>query len=279
MRTKVCILALMMFCASSLYAQEIDAVPGAFTWARFYGQFSRYANHNDFSPYANWDARTGGKFDIFQKGKNGVFFNFDFQVIGAEMLHNKVNTTGASYGFGFADRYSISRELYVSVGFDHRSTHFGKDFDAVVLTQRLLNQFIPVVDTSDMNTVFGEVGFSLPSLPFKPFVAFHFQPASFEGMRFEGGLKYYERPLATDVQFTLWRGEESRFVIENQSEIGPGGFTYTEGRMELFARNQDEGRFQLFVGGVPGGGIYQSINYGWYRGGAQIGIRVPIVAN
>ena len=72
----------------------------------------------------------------------------------------------------------------------------------------------------------------------------------------------------------LWERQEKAIVLETQSEFGRNWFTAYALQLEFFRRQQDQGRFQIFMIASPGDDLHMSPNIGGLRDGIAFGFRI-----
>lgn len=185
-----------------------------------------------------------------------------------------VGGTGYLLGFGYVHTYSD--DFKVSAGITHFSSHLTRDLDDKLEEERNRGATIPIVDDpSEYNVIFFKGQARLSAYPFTPELDVVVQPVNF---RFNGSQAGYVRPVYLGTRFTLWHGHNKSVVAETQHEIGKNPFNSFSLSFELYARNQPEGRFRIFVTASPGHTLHISPNTGGLRDGIAVGIRMKFRA-
>src|SRR5262249_13944288 len=126
-----------------------------------------------------------------------------------------------------------------------------------------------VVDPHEYNVFFFEAYRRFSGYPLIPEVAVLLEPINFVADQLS-----YVRPVYVGTRWTLWRGSQTAIVAETQHEIGENPVNEFSLTFELYARDQDEGRLQLFISASPGNGMHVSPNIGALRDGLAFGIRM-----
>lgn len=273
------VLLFFLSAGGSLCAQSgaVKEPQGAFPEARFYGDFGKHLEHDIFRPFFSWEGRMGLDSAVYRGGRHTAFFKTEILTVGGKMTQSRINIVGTSYLLEGRYQFSILRKnIHLAGGMAHNSSHLTQDLADLVLREIKRGKRIPQINTGDLNVIFGEIKWQTP-LPFKPQIMVRIQPLNFRGLR--GGSSFYDLPVYLAFEETLWSGREKMVVVATQHEIGRGGFSDFSARLELFARNQKEGRFQLLVGGSPGSGLHMSTNYPWYKEGFRVGLRLVFDAH
>ena len=272
MKTLKIVVAMLFFlCVGVRLQAQANAPQGAFPAGMFQGDFRKYVGGNPNSQVYSWEGLIGADIALYRKGKHTVYTDVYSQTIGARTLHSRINLAGTSYRFGLRYEYALNSIVHIELGAEHLSSHRAENLRIV---QNRLQRPFPEVDTGDLNIIFWGADLRFDALPFEPRATVRIQPMSFSGLRFHRGLSGYDRPLYLATEVVLWKGHEKRIVIATKHEVGWHHFHDYAARLELFAKDQREGRFQLFIGGSPGEGIYVSINDGWRRDGLYTGFRI-----
>lgn len=250
---------------------------GGFPDATFDVMFRKYTPpDNVFSPFYSWDAHMAVDATIFRRASNAIGIAATFQTVGTENLGSKVSVGGTGYLLGFGYVHSYSDDFKVSAGLTHLSSHLTRDLDDKLDEQRNNGVPIPIVeDPSEYNVVYFKGQGRLSSYPFTPEFDVIVEPVNF---RFNGSDPGYVRPLYLGTRFTLWRGHGKSIVAETQHEIGTNPLNIFSLSYELFARNQPEGRFRIFVSASPGQTMHVSPNIGGVRDGIAFGMRMKFRA-
>lgn len=262
----------LLISSASVYPQSGNQQPqGGFPDAEFYGRFNKFIpSDNRYHPYYAWDASVGLEATLFRLGYRELDFFVIIDSAGTEKKTSRINVAGAGYRFGLKFKYFEYKGLKFLVGFDHLSLHITDDLLKKIAEEVMHGKKIPPINTSDLNVVFFEFGKEFSGLPLKPEIRFRYQPMDF---RFRGSRHHrFDQPVYLDLQATLWQGNEKRIMFESQHEFGKDSYNTYQVRLELFARHQKEGRFQIFFGGSPGNNLHSSPNQGWLRDGWSGGI-------
>lgn len=274
----ILVLGILLATSSSVYAQNkpSNSKPptGAFPEASFGGLFEKnLPPRNDYSPFSAWRAEMKIGIVIYRSNSahHEIYFDNMFQTIGTEKRGPKIKVAGTVYVFGANYRYRFSDDCYISGGVVHLSSHFAEDLRTVILDVLHRGGKVPELDASDLNVFFLEGFKRVISLPLEPEFRLRIQPV---GFRFHGDSYRYNKPVYLATQATLLKGHEKRFVFATQHEFGDNGFNEYSVRLELFAKNQREGRFQVFVSYSPGEGLQISSNDGQHRNGFKAGLKL-----
>jgi hypothetical protein len=280
-RLAVCALfvAALGVCTVSVEAQSGAAstsdglTQGIFPEASFDATFRKYTPpENVFSPFYSWDAHMALSLTTFRKGASAVNIAGFFQSVGTENLGSRVSVGGTGYLLGFGYVHTFSNTFKLSGGFKHFSSHLTRDLDDKLEEERNKGETIPEVDDpSEFNVIYFGGSWTLPSLWFSPEIEIIVQPINF---KFNGSPADDIRPIYLGTRWTLWRGNQKSVVAETRQEFGENplnNFTLSFG---LFARDQPEGRLQIFVSASPGGNLHVSPNIGALRDGVALGIRL-----
>jgi len=231
---------------------------GAFPDAAFNAAFKKYTPPRTiFSPYYSWDAHLALNVTVVRKGSGAVSFRSLFQTAGTENIGSKVGVGGTGYLFHVAYVHRRSDDFALSTGLAHLSSHLTRDLDKKLAEESALGRAAPAVDDPSEYNV--------------PFV----EPINF---RFNGSGARYVRPIYLHTGWTLWRGSQKSLVAETQHEIGQRPFNVVSLSLQLYTRNQTEGRFQLFVTASPGHRLHVSPNVGGLRDGIAFGARMTFRA-
>lgn len=272
------VLLILLSAGSFLNAQSGvgKETQGVLPGARFYGDFGKHLEHDIFRPFFSWEGRMGLDSAMYRRGRHAAFFKTEILTVGGKMTQSRINIVGTSYLLEGRYQFSILKNVQLAGGMAHNSSHLTQDLAELVLREIKRGKRIPQINTGDLNVIFGEIKWQT-TLPFKPQVMVRIQPLNFRGLR--GGSSRYDLPIYLVFEETLWGGKEKRVVAATQHEIGKGGFSDFSVRLELFARNQKEGRLQLLAGGSPGSGLHMSTNYPWYKEGFRVGLRLVFDAH
>ena len=231
---------------------------------------------NICSPFYAWDAHMALSLTVFRKGPGAVAFKGLFQTVGTENLGSKVSVGGTGYVLSLGYVHTYSDHFTLSAGIAHLSSHLTRDLDDKLEEERNKGATIPVVaDPSEYNVLFFKGYRKWPACPFTPELEIVVEPINF---RFNGGDAGYIRPLYLGTRWTLWRGDQKSIVAETKHEIGANSLNSFALVLELFARNQPQGRLQIFVSASPGHDLHVSPNIGGLRDGIAFGIRMSFRA-
>jgi hypothetical protein len=246
---------------------------GGFPDASFDAAFRKYTPpRNIFSPLYSWDAHMTLNLTVFRKGPGAVSFQGIFQSVGTENLGPKVSVGGTGYVLGLGYVHTYSADFKLSAGIAHLSSHLTRDLDDKLEEETGKGAEIPIVaDPSEYNVFFFKAYRKFPAYRFTPELEIAIEPVNFN---FNGGRRDYVRPVYLGSRWTLWRGSQKSIVAETQHEIGKNPFNDFSLSFELFARNQPDGRFQIFVSASPGHNLHVSPNIGGLRDGIAFGIRM-----
>jgi hypothetical protein len=271
--------ALYMCGPTAVAAQARDAsasdgpVQGTFPDASFDATFRKYTPpENDFSPFYSWDTHMDLSLTTYRKGAGAIDISAFFQTVGTENLGSKVGIGGTGYLLGFGYVHTYSDRFKLSVGYKHLSSHLTRDLDDKLEEERNKGEAIPeVADPSEFNVIFLSGYWKLSAVRFAPEIEVVVQPINF---KFNGSPADDIRPIYLGTRWTLWRGDQKSIVAETRQEFGENplnNFTLSFG---LFAKDQPEGRLQIFVSATPGGSLHVSPNIGAIRGGIALGVRL-----
>ena len=269
--------ALCLFVPAAVEAQALAGSPsetqGGFPDASFDATFRRYTPpKNKFSPFYAWDAHMALGLTVFRKGSSAVQFTGLFQTVGTENLGSKVSVGGTGYVLSLGYVHTYSADVRFSAGLAHLSSHLTRDLDDKLEEETLKGTTIPVVsDPSESNVFFFKAYWKLSACLFRPELEVVLEPVNF---KFNGGEAGDVRPVYVGTRFTLWQGNQKSLVAGTQHEIGGNPFNNLSLSFELFARDQPEGRFQIFVSASPGHDVHVSPYIGALRDGIALGIRM-----
>ena len=252
---------------------EPDAPQGLFPDASLDAAFRKYTPpRNVFSPYYSWDAHMALDVTIVRRGRGALAFSSMFQTVGTENITKRVSVGGTGYLLDLGYAHNRSERFQLSTGLAHFSSHLTRDLDDKTDEQRASGVPIPDVDDpSEYNVPYVRGHWTLKSRPLTPELELVIQPINF---RFNGGRADYVRPVYLGTRWTLWRGGRRAVMAETEQEIGQGSFINVSLVFASFARNQSEGRFQVFLSGSPGGNVRVSPRIGALRGGIAFGVRM-----
>ena len=246
---------------------------GGFPDASFDAAFRKYTPpKNIFSPFYSWDAHMALNLTVFRKGPGAVSFQGIFQSVGTQNLGSKVSVGGTGYVLGLGYVHTYSADFKLSAGIAHLSSHLTRDLDDKLEEETDKGAPIPIVaDPDEYNVFFFTAYRRFSPWRFTPELEIAIEPMNF---RFNGGRPGYVRPVYLGSRSTLWHGNQKSIVTGTQHEIGKNPFNSFSLSFELFARNQPEGRFQIFVSASPGHNLHVSPNIGGLRDGIAFGIRM-----
>jgi hypothetical protein len=271
--------ALFLFVPTALEAQAprnsaVDTPgQGGFPDASFDAAFRKYTPpKNVFSPFYSWDAHMALNLTVFRKGPGAVSFQGVFQSVGTENLGAKVSVGGTGYVLGLGYVHTYSADFKLSAGIAHLSSHLTRDLDDKLEEETGKGATIPIVtDPDEYNVFFFKAYRRFSSWRFTPELEIAIEPVNF---RFNGSRPGYVRPVYLGSRSTLWHGNQKSIVAGTQHEIGKNPLNNFYLSFEVFARNQPEGRFQIFVSASPGHNLHVSPNIGGSRDGIAFGIRM-----
>lgn len=251
-------------------------VQGGFPDASFDLMFRKYTPpRNMFSPFYAWDAEMAFRLTVFRKGPGAVTFTSVIQAVGTENFGSRVSVGGTGYLLGLGYLHTYSADFTLSAGIGHLSSHLTRDLDDKLEDERNRGATIPIVaDPSQYNVFFFKGYRKLSACPFTPELEIIVQPINF---RFNGS-RAYVRPIYFGTRSILWQGSQKAIVAETQHEIGKNPFNRFSLSFELYARNQPEGRLQIFVSASPGHNLHVSPNVGGLRDGIAFGVRMKFRA-
>jgi hypothetical protein len=279
--TRVTLAVLILLTPASARAQTSDPAvsdaptQGVLPDAAFRVVFRKYTPpENSFSPFYSWDADMSLDLTVFRERQNAMTISAMFQTVGTTNLGSQVSVGGTGYFLGMAFERTYSEAFSLSSGFVHFSSHLTRDLDDKIAEQRAKGEAIPLVDDpSEFNVIYVKGQWKFRSLPLAPEVDVVVQPINF---RFAGGQPDYVRPLYLGTRWTLWRGNRKSLNAETQQEIGENPFINIALVAAFYARNQPDGRLQLFVSGSPGSNVHVSPQIGALRDGFAFGVRVNL---
>jgi hypothetical protein len=270
-------IVLRVFAAAGAQAQTSDpstpVAEGAFSDANFGAVFRKYAPPvNNFSPFYSWDAQMQLDVTIFRRGRDAIHFASLFQTVGTESLGPKVSVGGTGYLLELGYTHAIADHVCVSAGLKHLSTHLTRDLDRKDAEVRSRGKLVPKVDDpSEYNVLFFELFRQVTSWPFKPELDVIVESGNF---RFNGDWLGFVRPLYLGTRWMLWERQDKAIVLETQTEFGRNWFSAYSLQAEFFRRQQNQGRFQIFIIVSPGDDLHVSPNIGGLRDGIAFGFRI-----
>jgi hypothetical protein len=227
---------------------------------------------NVYSPFYSWDAHMALDLTVARNGRNVVSFATEFQTAGTENLGTKVSVGGTGYIIRATYTRVWSPDLALSVGVSHLSSHLTRDLDAKTAEARARGLPIPnVQDPSEYNVLFFRASHRFSTWPHAPVIDVAIEPLNF---RFDGRKADSVRPIYMATNLTLWRGHEKSLVAETHHEFGTRPWNQFSLFLELYARHQAEGRFQIFLTASPGHSLHVSPNVGAVRDGIAAGVRL-----
>jgi hypothetical protein len=248
-------------------------VQGGFPDASFGVTFLKFIPPaNVYSPFYSWDAHMALDLTVARNGPNVVAFAAEFQTVGTENLGTKVSVGGTGYIIRAAYTRVWSPDLALSVGVSHLSSHLTRDLDAKTAEARARGLPIPQVqDPSEYNVLFFRGSHRFSTWPHAPVIDVAVEPLNF---RFNGSRAALVRPIYIATNLMLWKGHEKALVAETHHEFGTRPWNQVSLFLELYARHQAEGRFQIFVTASPGHSLHVSPNVGALRDGIAAGVRL-----
>ncbi len=246
---------------------------GGFPDAWFEAAFRKYTPpKNIFSPFYAWEAHMTLSLTVVRKGPGAVNFQGIFQSVGTENLGSRVGVGGTGYVLRLGYVHTYSPDFTLSAGIAHLSSHLTRDLDDKLDEETGKGATVPIVtDPSEYNVFVFKAYRKFLAVRFTPEVEIAVEPVNFD---FNGGRHDYVRPVYLATRSTLWKGNEKSIVAGTQHEIGRNPFNNFSLSLELYARNQPEGRFQIFVSASPGHNLHVSPNVGGVRDGIAFGIRM-----
>jgi hypothetical protein len=273
------VLAVSIVMASARVAAQSQASPvasaetqGVLPDASFELLFRKYMPPNNrFSPFYYWDAHLDLDLTVFRKGPGAINISTVMQTIGTENLGSRVSVGAAGYILGFGYVHTRSRDLVLSAGMTHLSSHLTRDLDDKLDEERAADRAIPVVaDPSEYNVFFLKAYRRFSGHPIAPELEVAVEPVTFT---FDGQFSAYARPLYVRTGWTLWRGRQKTLKAETDHEVGENPFNRFFLVLDLYASEEREGRLQIFVSASPGRDLHVSPNIGASRDGMAFGIR------
>jgi hypothetical protein len=273
----VAAVGLVLRAAAPAQAQSGPPPQGGFPDASFDVVFQKFVPPaNAFSPYYSWDARMGLDLTVARNGANVVDFATVFQTVGTQNIRSKVRVGGTGYIIRASYARTMSPELTLSAGVSHLSSHLTRDLDTKTAEERALGLPVPQVqDPSEYNVVFFRAVRRVPRWRLTPVFDLVIEPYNF---RFNGSRADTVRPICLSTRWTLWRGAGGSLAAETQHEFGPRPWNQASLFLELYRRQQAEGRFQVFVTASPGHSLHVSPNVGGVRDGIAAGVRLRFVS-
>jgi hypothetical protein len=246
---------------------------GMFPDASFDLTFRKYTPpDNPFSPFYAWDGHLDLQATVFRVAVSSVAVRSVIQAIGTENFGQRVGVAATGYLLGLRYVHAFSLDTTLSAGISHVSSHLTRDLDQKLDEQRSGGIPIPVVrDPGQYNVLFFKAHRRFPALRFEPEIEVAIEPLNF---RFSGRRVRYVRPVFVGTRSTLWQRNQTSVVAETQHEIGRNPFNRISVSLELFARNQPEGRLQIFASASPGRNFHVSTNVGGVRDGIAFGVRL-----
>ena len=274
---KVAAVWLVLLASAAAHAQTGQPpAQGGFPDASFDVVFRKFTPPaNAFAPYYSWDAQMGLDLTVARNGANAVDFMTVFQTVGTQNIGTRVSVGGTGYIIRASYARAYSPDLTVSAGVSHLSSHLTRDLDEKTAEERALGVPVPnVQDPSEYNVVFVRAVRRFPAWRLTPVIDFAIEPYNF---RFNGGMVPTARPVYLATRWTLWRGSGGSLAAETQHEFGPRPWNQASLLLELYRRQQAEGRFQLFVTASPGHSLHVSPNVGGLRDGIAAGVRLQFL--
>ena len=238
--------------------------------AAFDAQFRKYtAPRNEFSPFYSWDANIGLDVTLLREGRHAVNFISAFESVGTENLGSRIGVGGTGYILGFGYTRTYSARLTIAAGIQHLSTHLTRDRDQKDREVRATGDPVPSTDDrTEYNVLFVRVRRAFPSAPLQPTIGVTLDRFYFE---LNGGAGGYVRPLYVTSRSTLWRDGDRTLALETEHEVGHNPYNGFTLRLEMFRRDQAEGRLALLVAAAPGHHLHISPNIGGRRDGLSVG--------
>ena len=272
-RTVVAVWLMLLACRAAHAQTSQPPAQGGFPDASFDLMFRKFTPPaSAFAPYYSWDAQMGLDLTVARNGANAVDFTTVFQTVGTENIGTRVSVGGTGYIIRASYARTFSPELTVSVGVSHLSSHLTRDLDTKTEEERALGLPVPVVqDPSEYNVVFVRAVRRFPRWRLTPVIDLVVEPYNF---RFNGSMAPTVRPVYLATRWMLWRGSGASLAAETQQEFGPRPWNQVSLFLELYRRQQAEGRFQLFVTASPGDSLHVSPNVGALRDGIAAGVRL-----
>ena len=255
-------------------AQGEPSLPqGGFPDATFTTMFRKYMEpDNQFTPYYAWDAEMSLDVTVYRRGTSAIVFAGLMQAIGTESFGSSVGVGATGYVFGGSYVRPYPDGFTFETGIIHLSSHLTRDLDRKIAEEEAKGKRVPTVDDPDQyNVPFLRLEQVLASAPLAPEFAVAIEPLNF---RFNGDVATQPRPLYIATRWTLWKVPQHSVVFQTQHEVGANSLNHFSLLLELFARNQKEGRFQLFFSASPGNDIHVSPNIGAIRDGLAWGVRL-----
>lgn len=258
-------------------AQSQNGKPqGMFPEASFYAEFNKHFERDIFRAFYSWEGRMGTDVGVFRKGKQAAFFKNEFLTVGGETTDNRINIVGTSYILEGRYQFSFTKCFHLAGGMAHNSSHLTQDLTDLVWRETMLGKKVPKIEIEDLNVIFGELKLDSP-WRYSPKIKIRIQPINLRGL--QGGSSRYDLPAYLSIEETLWQGKQKRVVVTAQHEFGKETLNDFSAGLELFAKNQEEGRLQLFAGWAPGSGLRMSTNKAWHKDGFRIGLRIVFDAH
>jgi hypothetical protein len=250
---------------------------GGFPDASFDAAFEKYTPPRGiFSPFYSWDAEMALNVTIFRRGSGALNFGSLFQTVGTENLRSRVSVGGTGYILRLAYVHMYSDHFTMSAGLVHLSSHLTRDLDQKLKEETDRGNTIPVVDDpSEYNVPVVQGSWNFNAYPLTPELELAIEPINF---RFNGSPARYVRPIYLHTRWALWQGDQKSLIADTRHELGTRPLNVLSVSLHLYARNQTEGRFQIFVMASPGHQLHVSPNVGGLRDGIAIGVRMTFRA-
>jgi hypothetical protein len=250
---------------------------GGFPDASFDAAFEKYTPpRGPFSPFYSWDAEMALNVTLFRYGSGALNFGSLFQTVGTENVGSRVSVGGTGYILRLAYGHVYSDHFTMAAGLIHLSSHLTRDLDQKLKEETGRGNTIPIVDDpSEYNVPVVQGSWKFNAYPLTPELELAIEPINF---RFKGGPARDVRPIYLHTRWALWRGDQKALIADTRHEIGTRPLNVLSVSLHLYARNQTEGRLQIFVRASPGHQLHVSPNLGGVRDGIAIGVRLTFRA-
>ena len=268
--TTIAVAALLLAPAAAGAQSAAGAAQGPLAEAAFDAQFRKYTPpRDDFSPFYSFDASLGLNITLMRRGPHAVDFVAVVESVGTESLGSRIGVGGTGYVIGFDYTRSIGGRLALAAGVQHLSTHLTRDLDQKTVEVRGAGGPIPGTDDrTEGNAVFLRVTRAFPTARFQPSVGVTVDPLTFE---LNGASAGYVRPFYVTSRWSFWSHADRTLALETEHEVGHNAYNGFTLRLEMFRRNQSQGRLALLLAAAPGHHLHVSPNIGGRRDGVAFG--------
>ena len=238
---------------------------GFLTEARFFADIEKHFGRPPYQLVYSWESNIGLNALVYRKKIHEFRFEFDVQTAGSPSTGRRVNIAGTSYILGFIYTNKFNEKTNFSTGLTHLSSHLSEDVLKIVREETKKGNIIPAVGFDDINVVFMGTEYDFGFKSFGPKIKFRLQPV---GVKFHGGISFYDEPIFVSAEFKVLSRESNDIIFINIHEFGKEQFNDYAIRFDfLKQRKKEEGRLQLSFGYSPGDRLKASPNVGWHKEG------------